>query len=292
MSFLLCCTLCFFIDHAESNKALLALIEENELNLRGQFGLLLVHAREKLEAKVSSRNFRTYLGALRPAPSITNVSKVCEMFDTMTKNGHWDYLHYRTLKKLLEDWKINDKKTKKKLVDYQQSLESYTLATKLIHWMEHRNKKEELPPHDHSKITIEIHPHEFTDKKLQYLRYLWERVAEEALRLPNLDAVLHDIKRKCISITWLIPASDEIEKWIRKRVPLCQDFFKKHNIVLFMLNDECIYKVQIFVHVHVCYWEKRECIYSEGSAELGLSLSRCSGYSYGSKYLRCHLGCI
>ena len=237
-------------------------MKANELKLRGKFGQLLVYACKKLEAKVSSDNFRTFAkGALWPAHFIPSSSRIRDMFDAITDKGYWNYLHYHSLRTLLEDCGIRDKTTKQKLLDYQQSLNSYAFTTKIVDWIEQRNKKEELPPHDHSKITVEIHPGEITDKKLQYVRNLWERVTEDALQLPNLDAVLHDIRRKCIFVTWLIPTSEEIEQQIRRRVPFCKDFFKQHNIVLFMLNDECIYEEQVLAHVHVCYWEKS----SEGS---------------------------
>lgn len=260
MSF--CCVLfCISLDYAKFKKALKALRKENESKLRGKFGKLLIYTCKKLEAKVSSRDFRTFAkGALWPARSIPNSSRVRDIFDAITDNGYWNYLHCSTLIQLLEDCRIQDKRTKRKLFDYQQSLDFYALTTKIVDWIEQRSKipLEELSPHNHSKITVEIHSDEITDESLQYVRNLWKSVAKVVLYMPNLDAVLHDMKIKCISITWLIPASDEIEKWIRKRAPLCQDLFKEHNIVLFMLNDECIYKVQTFIHLHVYYWEKRK----------------------------------
>ena len=52
---------------------------------------------------------------------------------------------------------------------------------------------------------------------------------------------------------------------------LCKDFLRRHSIVVFTLNEECIYKEQIYtlsmcIATYVRYCEERECI--EGSMEI------------------------
>ena len=42
-------------------------------------------------------------------------------------------------------------------------------------------------------------------------------------------------------------SSEELEHQIRKHVSLCKDFLRRHDIVVFTLNEECIYKEQVYI---------------------------------------------
>lgn len=227
-------------------------MEENYWNVKDEFAALLEYACTRLvKAEVCPENFRTYLkGMFSPAGFIPTTSDVREMFNAITEKEGWNYMHFRSLKKTLKHYEITDDETQKRFCDYEQSLASYHITTKIKDWIEkknldvkHSNQPQTLPTHDCTKLSIKLHPHEVTDRTLQYIKELWETIAKGLLKLPDLDAVLFDITEGCLFITWLVPASDDE---IREIVLNHQSDFVKHNIVLLILNDEPICTEQVF----------------------------------------------
>ena len=238
--------------YTESNPALSELIKENDSKLKFAFGELLDHVCTELEKKnVSPDNFRTVAKVIWPA-CIPNSSNIRTMFDAITDNAGWSYLHYRSLKGIQKHWKITDNETKKKLFEYTQLLNAHNVTVKIVNWIKQKDldKKDiefpqPLPSHDCTELSAKLRPYKVTDKTLQYVKELWEAIAEDLLELPDLDAVLYDIKEGCLFITWLISASEEMKQLIRRRVSCCEEFFKTHSIIQFILNDECIYEEQV-----------------------------------------------
>ena len=125
---------------------------------------------------------------------------------------------------------------------------------------------------------------------LQDKNELGESIAEDLLQLPDLDTVLHNIGGGCIFVTWLITYSEVLEHQIRKRTSLCEDVFRRHNIVMYPLNEECTHQEQVHIHVcvhmHVCVTGWRGSV--EGSMQLGSSLK--ADYTYVPNFQALHLG--
>ena len=258
--------MCF--GYTESNPALTEVIEESASIVQSEFGALLVYARKQLEENVSPDDFRTFALSICPVNCIKSSSNVDEMFDTITCNKGWSYQHYRSLKNILRKSGITDPKTNKKFADYTQSLHSYNVTILIVDWIKKKkldkkclNSVQSPPPPDCDELSVKLYPCKVIDKTLQYVKELWEAIAEDLLELPDLDAVLYDIKEGCLFITWLIPAREGMKQLIRRRVSCCEEFLKGHNIALFMLNKECVCPEQ----VRVSHWEEMECI--NGSTE-------------------------
>ena len=260
---------CVCFHYVEPNPALLGAKEESASIVRSEFGALLVYARKQLEDRVSPDDFRTFVLGIFPESPIENSSNVGEIFDAITRNKGWSYQHYRSLRRILRMSGITDQETNKKVTDYTQSLHSHNVSIKIVDLIERKkldkkclNSVQSPPPPDCDELSVKLHPCKVIDKTLQYVKELWEAITEDLLELPDLDAVLYDIKEGCLFITWLIPAREGMKQLIRRCVSCCEEFLKGHNIALFMLNKECICPEQ----VRVSHWEEMECI--NGSTEL------------------------
>ena len=225
------------------------MIEKNESKLRVEFGALLDQSCDELEAKVPANKFRTFAKAVfSPANYIGKSEDVREMLDAITDQNGWNYQHHTSLEMILCHFKISDEK----LQEYNQLLSHFNVTTKIKDWIEKNNldKKQShdspapILPHDCVKLSAKLSPHTVTEKSLQYVQDLWKDITNCLLQLPNLDAVLYDIEKGCVLITWLIPATINAATRIRNRVHICEDFFTKWEIVELMVNEECIYPEQ------------------------------------------------
>jgi len=201
--------------------------------VQSEFAALLVYARKQLEEKVSPGDFRTFALGICPVNCIKSSSNVGEMFDTITCNKGWSYQHYRSLKNILRKSGITDPETNRKFADYTQSLHSYNVTIMIVDWIKkkkldkkHLNSVQSPPSPDCDELSVKLHPCKVIDKTLQYVKELWETIAEDLLELPDLDAVLYDIKEGCLFITWLISASEEMKQLIRRRVSCCEEIMK------------------------------------------------------------------
>ena len=97
------------------------------------------------------------------------------------------------------------------------------------------------PPFPHcDELSVKLHPCKVIDKTLQYVKELWEAIAEDLLELPNLGAVLYDIKEGCLFISWLIPAREEMKGLIKRRVSCCEEFLKRHVHVTIIQHSNMI----------------------------------------------------
>ena len=250
---------CHIFVYAESNPALEKLMEVSKSDVEIKFAELLSHACKKLEdQKVLPDDFRTFAVGAFGLNALKNSSSVREMFDVITLGNGWSYQSYRKLERILQKWDIRDPETQKILDDYSQLLHSFNVTTSIVDWIKKKNLDERdfvsrnsLPPPDCSKLSVKLHPYRVTEKTLQDVKQLWEDIARN-LQMPDLDAVLYDIKEGCMFISWLILASEEMEGLIRRQVSFCEEFFKRHSIVHFMLNDECIYQDKVHIHVVTC----------------------------------------
>ena len=170
------------------------------------------------------------------------------MFDAITEQKRWNYLNHYSLEDVLDHFKV----AAEKLQEYNQSLSQFNVMIKIKDWIEKNNldKKhshdspDPQPSYDCSKLSLKLKPHTVTEKSLQYVQDLWKDIAKRLLQLPNLDAVLSDIQKGCVFITWLIPSSFDVSTRIKNRVLICKDFFSKWEIVFVMVNEECIYPGQ------------------------------------------------
>ena len=211
-----------------------------------------MYACKKLEENVSPDDFRTFTITIFPSCPIEKLSNVREMFNAIIKHRRWSYQEHRKLRNILHKMKIADPETKAKFNNYSQLLHSYNVTTRILDWIKrkkldqrHFSSAQSPSSSDHSKLNVKLRPYKVNDKTLQYVKELWEAITEDLLELPDLDAVLYDIAEGCICVTWLIPATEELEHLIRRQVSCREDFLERHNIVQLILNDECIYKEQV-----------------------------------------------
>ena len=233
---------------SDSNRALAELIEENDSRLRDEFAALLEHTCSKLEAKISPSTFRTYAKVLfAPAKFISNRASIREIFDAITDHQRWNYLRYRSLLRILQRYKIDDTETRRISHDYEQSVAHFIFTTKVKDWIKKReyfqrmnSRKRRLKAGEYSELTVKLDIG-VTEATLRYVDELWTTISEQLFQLPDLDAVLHDIKEGCILVTWRVPNSEEFKIEIRQKTLSNSEFFMERNIKYLGLDEEYFY---------------------------------------------------
>lgn len=218
--------------------------EENEYRLKNEFADLLEESCTYIESNVKPDVFRTYLRTIfTPALHILG-NTVREMFAV---HSHWNYLHYRSLLLMIRNFD-KDGKMHGKCHKYHQSVAKFTFTTRVTDWITQRNLETaqgpQPPLQEYSKLTVKVNIN-ITDAMLGYVIGLWTEIAEQLFRLPDLDAVLHDMKEQCLLITWLIPRSDNLQSRIKHNAPNSTSFFEQRKIQYCVLNNEQIYKSQV-----------------------------------------------
>lgn len=113
-----------------------------------------------------------------------------------------------------------------------------------------------------------MHPYEVFDRTLQDIKELWESIAEDLLQLPDLAAVLEDIQEGCLCVTWFVVPSEKLKHHIKKCISFRKDILRRHNIVVFTLNEECLYQELLHVYVHIYITGRRENALRTSSMEL------------------------
>ena len=77
-----------------------------------------------------------------------------------------------------------------------------------------------------------------TEKSLEYVDKLWLSLAEYFL-LPSLSALLDNIQRGCVEVSWLIPPHLGFQ--IVDNLQRNSSFLQSEEIVKVLLDGECVY---------------------------------------------------
>ena len=255
--------------HIGSSSALSELMEENDVRLRDEFADLLVQACKQFEALVTPEAFRTYTRTVFvPAPFISTAVSIREMVGALTDHGRWNYLHYRSLLRLVRRFDRN-RELEERCRKYEKSVAHFKFTTRIKDWIVKRNitndssQQSKLLPVEYSRLSAKVKIN-VTDERLGYVMKLWNSIAEHLFELPDLDAVLHNMKEECLLVTWLIPNSNELRDRIRENAPHCSSFFDQHRILYCLLDNECLYKshVSSLICVRIVSLSISFCIYA------------------------------
>lgn len=220
------------------------------MRLREEFADLVVQACRHFESTVRPEEFKTYARTIFvPAPFISAAVSVREMVDAITDHGRWNYLHYRSLLRVIKRYDHGGK-LKERCCKYEASVAQFKLTTRIKDWIVKRNIEKHAPqqlkllPAEYSKLSAKVKIN-ITNETLSYVIQLWNHIAKDLVGLPDLDAVLHDMKEECLLVTWLIPNSDEVKTCIRRKAPISSAFFDQHRIQYCQLDNEYLYKSQV-----------------------------------------------
>ena len=232
--------------------AVTEMVKIKESELKSEFAVLVEQACTCIEAnRVEPHVFRSYARTIF-APALHIIGDdIREMFDLITAHCHWGYLHYRSLLEMVKKFDY-DRQLHETLHQYKESVANFTFATRITDWIvaknlrptQSNNPPPPLEPSQYIELTVKVDIN-ITDRMMTYVVGLWEEVAEQLLRLPNLDAVLHGIREECLLITWHLPNSEKLKALIRDRASQGTSFFEGHMIKYCLLDNEQIYMAKV-----------------------------------------------
>ena len=235
---------CFL--YTELTPGMLELMDENVARLKDEFADLLVQVSTHLDTTVEPDSLRMYVKAVFvPADFISDKDSVRKMFTSLTDHNRWNYLQYRSLLRLVTRF---DRVSvlRERCKEYERSVSHFKFTTRLRDWMHKGNFVAEiavhplkLDPEEYSKLSIKVHV-KVTSQTLDYVIGLWEDLAETVFQLPDLAAILCDMKEGCLLVSWLIPRSPELKATIRNKARCCSSFFV-HGVQFCTLDNEYLY---------------------------------------------------
>ena len=226
-------------------------MEKNDSILNNKFSSLIRFSIEEIEKRgINIKGCVSYVISHFPLSDPVNFDKsdFHTVFDTISGEKHWHYLKYDPLLALLEEFV--DEETEVKREEYERAVTGYYTMTMIRDWMK-RNEvckgvSLPLPTPNCDKLSIKLHPCNVDEETLEYIRKLWKSISKQ-FRLPQLNAVLHDIEHGCVCITWEIKSHTKTRELIIEGLPSSKQFLKESSIIRIVFNDECIYSE---VHVY------------------------------------------
>lgn len=235
----------------------------NKTRIMRQFSMLTTKIAKQLQSlNVSVKEARDHMDPLidRSQNFYSRTSR-CRRFNDLFRlmsgtpkyEPLWTYDHYSLVKDLvtLVDVDKDSKDEMKSLVqDYISDLNGYRVTKKLASILPY-HLSQEYPELVHSgeyeqdfckdlgkKLECRIR---ITNESLQYVANLWSDIQKE-FTIPSLTALLYQITRGSVIITWLIQPN-----WaccILREILTSVPFFQDHLIMKVVLDEECIYDEQ------------------------------------------------
>ena len=169
-----------------------------------------------------------------------------EIFEAITSNGLWDYLHYSPLVHIVQQFGADDPEMKSWVQTYKQDLKAYSFVTTLEDFIDADTDIADPPPakrakHDpHYYCPVEWKTN-FVDHTLQYLTEVWELFSFRYL-VPDSPptALLERVCKGCFLVTWLIPTG--LVSRLIERAKTDTEFFQQHHILRVTVGEECVYE--------------------------------------------------
>ena len=242
-------------NHVVEDLGVDCLLDKNEAHIRGKFASLICFSIKKFKEKeIDLEEVRSYvvnvfpIGDLLPQPA-----SIDRMFEVIAKEKMWSYCDYSSLYELLEEFVDNE--TREKRDQYEETVNGHRSTVKLTDWMRKNELLKEsisqLPPPDCNTLRIKLHPINITHTTLQYVYKLWNSIRKQFCL--NLHAVLHDVERGCLEVTWHVPATKNLKDLFQRRLHLSQVFLKRSRIIQIHIDDDCIYPTfEVLINLYVC----------------------------------------
>ena len=178
------------------------------------------------------------------------IRDISEIFWILLDEEIFSFDNYGLLLRIFEKYVEEETRVERKA--YEAAVMDYRLTKRLTDWIKTRElyKKDsgiflqlQTVSHCTEEFKAKLHPFIFTNETLKYIDDLWKSITKN-LCLPPLNAVLCDIERGCICVTWVIRANISTRKLIVEHLPTNQQFLKENNIVQIVLSNEVGHKLK------------------------------------------------
>ena len=187
--------------------------------IKQSFATLLKKVAVKLRSKeLDLEVFRFFIVNLfPPGKCIPHSTNIITIFEAITENELWNFWHYSPVEKIVKEFAPNDENMRELIDTYKKELSGYRAATSIaeaievysscIRDHEKGDRSHPLParqdPAYLERLTVKLKT-PVADKTLEYVHDLWISLAEYFL-LPSLSALLDNIQKGCLEVSWLIP---------------------------------------------------------------------------------------
>ena len=223
----------------------------NLTKIKESFAKLLKDVAKKLKNKeLDIEVFHFFMVALfPPGTCIPQSANVIKMFEAVTRNGLWSYWHFTPVEKIVTEYAPNDDEMKGWLDNYKKELSGYKATTKIADEIERYSIDEIEEADPNRRPTMAYDPAylrrlslklktRVTEKSLEYIDDLWLSLAEFFL-LPSLSALLDNIQRGCVEVSWLIPPHYVFQ--IIGNLQENSSFLQSKDIIKVFLDGDCVY---------------------------------------------------
>ena len=125
-----------------------AIVRENLETIRSKFAKLTVNVCKCLqEMKLNVTMVRLYLCSLfQPGDCIPKSEKLDEIFQSISRQGLWDYSHFGPVEKVIREYAEGDAELNDHVEVYKKALTGFYLTTKIVDYMKAVNKEEDEDP--------------------------------------------------------------------------------------------------------------------------------------------------
>ena len=175
-------------------------------------------------------------------------ASLTEIFESITRHGLWDCLHYSPLVRIAKRFGAGDPEIDGWVQTYKKDLKAYSITTTVEDFIEADLDVTDLdlPPAKTAKCDrryccpVEWKTN-FLDHSLKYLVEVWEMFSNRYL-MPDSPptALLDRVREGCFAITWLIPSG--LVSLLIERAKRDTAFFKQHHIQRVTVGEECVYE--------------------------------------------------
>ena len=223
-----------------------AVMQVNQDTIEDHFAGLLRRLRDESRS-LDAIEVRQYLSdkLQRTIPQSRDLQKVYTFLST---EKHWTYQHYDLVQRLNK--RFLDNLLDKDIKEYKDRLSGYFAAERIIS-SEFFHNSRSLPECTTQSVGEYDHEHraelrmrlrlrrQLTSECLDYVAELWDSLSDE-FELPSITALIDNIIKKCIEITWLILPSDANK--IIAHAKHHHNFFREKGIILLTIDGRTIYE--------------------------------------------------
>ena len=242
----------------EQDEEAAEVTSQNKQNITAKYAALLTNVYNRLQRKeIDVQEFRLFVIArFPPGDFIPQSSDLGELFEAITRNGLWDFLNYKPLEDIVQQFGADDEQLKDWVKEYKAHLVGFKACTKLVDYLavvesdssfdESDSDQPTQPklarqdPQYFRKLSLKLKV-KVTDQSLSYVDDIWRSVSEYLL-LPPLSAILNHICKGSITVVWLIPIG--LVPQLLKRIRQAGDFFEQQNFESVTVDDQCVYDEQ------------------------------------------------
>ena len=157
---------------------------------------------------------------------------------------YWNFLNFNLLEYVVSNY--GTKELKHKMDEYVNDLQSFRKATRLCDFIECWPVKGKAPPETELRKFVTKMKHDWDECTLEDL-YMLEGTITSKFFLPKFAFQLEEIKKGCISITWLIPAP--YVKTLQEAIEnTSHDFFMEQAIESVTVDGQQCYPFPFTMH--------------------------------------------